>query len=209
MSIATLTYSFTDNTTPVDPPAPSGDPLDATTLNAIIAKINAIIAAGNAFAGTIIAFGGASAPAGFLACDGSAISRTTYADLFTAIGTTWGVGDGSTTFNLPDLRGAFLRGTSTHGTNTMADGNAFAGPLVGSFENDQMQGHYHQAAAAQASGGASIWSPEYWSASRSDTLSDVTEQLVQEPTNDGTNGAPRSGDETRPFNAGILYCIKY
>ena len=56
-------------------------------------------------AGTMILFGGTSTPSGWFWCDGSAYSRTTYAALFAAIGTTWGVGDGSTTFNVPDLRG--------------------------------------------------------------------------------------------------------
>ena len=55
--------------------------------------------------GSILLFGGASAPSGFFMCDGTAISRTTYSVLFAVIGTTYGVGDGSTTFNLPDLRG--------------------------------------------------------------------------------------------------------
>lgn len=63
--------------------------------------------------GIILAYGGSSAPAGFLLCDGSAVSRTTYADLFAAIGTTWGVGDGSTTFNVPDLRGRSVVGSGT------------------------------------------------------------------------------------------------
>ena len=49
-------------------------------------------------------------PTGFLECDGSAISRTTYADLFAVVGTVWGVGDGTTTFNLPNTLGEFLRG---------------------------------------------------------------------------------------------------
>lgn len=53
--------------------------------------------------GSIIPFGGTSLPAGYLACDGSAVSRTTYADLFSVIGTTWGAGDGSTTFNVPNF----------------------------------------------------------------------------------------------------------
>lgn len=56
-------------------------------------------------AGFMQAFGGSSAPSGWLECDGSAVSRTTYSDLFSAIGTTWGAGNGSTTFNVPDLRG--------------------------------------------------------------------------------------------------------
>jgi microcystin-dependent protein len=55
-------------------------------------------------AGIVMPFAGATAPDGWLICDGSAVSRTTYADLFTAIGTTFGVGDGSTTFNLPGIR---------------------------------------------------------------------------------------------------------
>jgi microcystin-dependent protein len=56
-------------------------------------------------AGTIVAFAGATAPPGWLLCDGSAVSRAMYASLFAAIATTYGAGDGSTTFNLPDLRG--------------------------------------------------------------------------------------------------------
>jgi len=55
--------------------------------------------------GSIMMFGGSSAPSGYLLCDGSAVSRTTYADLFTAIGTTYGTGDGSTTFNVPNVKG--------------------------------------------------------------------------------------------------------
>jgi microcystin-dependent protein len=56
-------------------------------------------------AGTISAFGGEQAPSGWLLCDGTAVSRTTYAPLFAALATKWGAGDGSATFNLPDLRG--------------------------------------------------------------------------------------------------------
>lgn len=56
-------------------------------------------------AGAVLAYAGASAPAGWLLCDGSAVSRAAYADLFTAIGTAFGVGDGVSTFNVPDMRG--------------------------------------------------------------------------------------------------------
>ena len=56
-------------------------------------------------AGSISMYAGSTAPTGYLLCDGSAVSRTTYADLFTAIGTTYGVGDGSTTFNVPNVNG--------------------------------------------------------------------------------------------------------
>jgi hypothetical protein len=71
---------------------------------------NAVNAGGGNPVGTIQIYPGASAPAGWLICDGSGISRSTYSDLFAAIGTTYGSGDGATTFNLPDLVGKFVRG---------------------------------------------------------------------------------------------------
>ena len=68
-------------------------------------------------AGTVNPFAGSSAPSGWLLCDGrsTGISRTTYADLFAVIGTTYGTGDGSTTFNLPDLRGRVIAGVDNMG----------------------------------------------------------------------------------------------
>lgn len=65
--------------------------------------------------GTLAGYGGASAPSGWLLCDGSAISRTTYASLYAAVGTAYGVGDGSTTFNIPDLRGRMIVGQDDMG----------------------------------------------------------------------------------------------
>ena len=62
--------------------------------------------------GTVAAFAGSTAPAGWLLCDGSAVSRTAYADLFAVIGTTYGAGNGSTTFALPDLRGRVAAGAN-------------------------------------------------------------------------------------------------
>lgn len=66
-------------------------------------------------AGMISAYAGSSAPTGWLLCYGQAISRTTYADLYSAIGTTYGTGDGSTTFNVPDLRGRVPAGKDNMG----------------------------------------------------------------------------------------------
>ncbi|NBO26841.1 MAG: tail fiber protein [Actinobacteria bacterium] len=66
--------------------------------------------------GTVLPFAGSTAPEGWLLCDGSAINRTTYATLFAVTSTTYGTGDGSTTFNLPDMRGVFPRGQGTNGT---------------------------------------------------------------------------------------------
>ena len=71
---------------------------------------NLLAAVASVPTGSIQAYGGAAAPTGYVLCDGSAISRTTYSDLFTAIGTSYGVGNGSTTFNVPDLKGKFPRG---------------------------------------------------------------------------------------------------
>ena len=80
--------------------------------------------------GTVLDFAGTTAPAGYLLCDGSAVSRTTYATLFNAIGTTWGVGDGATTFNVPDLRRRTAVGSG--GTATATLGNS-----VGNIGGDE------------------------------------------------------------------------
>lgn len=69
--------------------------------------------------GFIVAYGGAAAPAGWLMCDGAAISRTTYAALFATIGVTYGGGDGSTTFNTPNLQQRFPLGKATAGTGSV------------------------------------------------------------------------------------------
>jgi microcystin-dependent protein len=85
------------------------------TLSATVATLQGSIGADSVPPGTISAFGGQAAPAGWLLCDGSAVKRTDYPGLFTAIGTTWGAGDG-TTFNVPDLRGRGLFAASASGT---------------------------------------------------------------------------------------------
>jgi microcystin-dependent protein len=76
----------------------------------LMADIKVFATSSTAPTGALQGFAGASAPAGWLICDGSAVSRTTYATLFAAIGSTWGAGDGNTTFNLPDYRGKVLVG---------------------------------------------------------------------------------------------------
>ena len=81
--------------------------------------------------GIIMPFAGATTPAGWLLCDGSAISRTTYSSLFTALGTTHGAGDGSTTFNLPDLRGRTIAGKDDMGGAQQDFNNSVAGVAAG------------------------------------------------------------------------------
>jgi phage-related tail fiber protein len=106
--------------------------------------------AGLAPSGSIVAFGGSVAPDGWLICDGSTLSRTQYASLFSAIGVAHGSGDGVTTFNLPDYQGLFLRGVD-HGngidpdaaTRTAARPGGNAGDQVGSLEGDAYATHDH------------------------------------------------------------------
>jgi microcystin-dependent protein len=93
--------------------------------------------------GTILPFGGVTAPAGWLLCDGSAVSRTVYANLYSAIGSVWGTGDGSSTFHLPDLRGRFIRGRDggvardpDRTTRTAANSGGNTGDNVGSVQDN-------------------------------------------------------------------------
>ena len=91
----------------------------------------------------------ASPPGGFLLCDGSAVSRATYAGLFAAIGTTYGAGDGSTTFNLPDARDRFLRGEDD-GTNTSTGDVGGANTHAHGAGSLQADSHQHGAGTLQA-----------------------------------------------------------
>ena len=154
--------------------------------------------------GSIVAYAGSSVPTGYLSCDGSAVSRTTYSDLYSAIGTTWGSGDGSSTFNLPDLRAMFLRGTGTHGTANMAKGTDFSAPAVGTIEDDQMQDHKHQTIMSpgtsyQTYSSYAIGNNAYGTTYNFNTTA---------PLEINSQGTPRTGDETRPVNAAVLFIIK-
>lgn len=114
-----------------------GDPasnLQATPKQYVDAKIGA-----PAVAGFIGMWGGASVPAGWLLCDGAAVSRTTYAALWTAIGTTHGAGNGSTTFNVPDLRGRVPVGSGQGvGLTNRNPGNKFGGELLQAHVHPQV-----------------------------------------------------------------------
>ena len=81
-------------------------------------------------AGTVIAYAGSTAPEGFITCNGAAVSRTTYSALFTAIGTLYGEGDGTSTFNLPDLTGRVVQGSATAGTALAAGLPNITGQLL-------------------------------------------------------------------------------
>ena len=94
--------------------------------------------------GTLLDFAGTSAPTGFLPCNGSAVSRTTYAGLFAAIGVTWGSGDGSTTFNVPDFSRRTAVGSGGTGTGVL--GNAVGnvgGAETHSLSSSELASHNH------------------------------------------------------------------
>lgn len=88
--------------------------------------------------GTIAMFGGSSAPDGWLLCNGAAVSRSTYSDLFSAIGTTYGAGNGSTTFNLPDLAGKFPLGSDSANAR-----GATGGAAAVTLTTEQIPAHTH------------------------------------------------------------------
>ena len=95
--------------------------------------------------GIVVAYAKAGLPTGWLLCDGSAVSRTTYADLFSVIGTTYGTGDGSTTFNLPNLNANFvIRGNSTVASSTAGGIPNVTGTFSGSKTKQTYSGPFYQ-----------------------------------------------------------------
>jgi microcystin-dependent protein len=132
--------------------------------------------------GAVMSFAMNAAPTGWLECDGAAVSRTTYSALFTAIGTTFGTGDGSTTFNLPNLRGEFVRGWD-HGRG-VDSGRSF-----GSAQSDDLKAHTHTVPFNDSGAGVCI----------ADAVGSATSTV-----DTGSTG----GAETRPRNIALLYAIK-
>lgn len=96
--------------------------------------------------GAVLAFAGTSVPNGWLECNGGQVSRTTYSALFSVLGTLYGVGDGSTTFNLPELRGEFIRGyDNARGVDVSRS--------LGSWQDDSFESHTHSAATMSGAQG--------------------------------------------------------
>jgi hypothetical protein len=156
-------------------------------------------------AGAVMAFAAGTAPEGFLLCDGAAVGRAQYAHLFAAIGTAYGDGDGSTTFNLPDMRDAFIRGAG--GSN---------GAALGTRQMDaapNITGYVHEIVLRKTGGqGGALWK------SGGSANADVA-------GTDGANGGYRNisidasrssasygrdgATEVRPTNYSMHYYIKY
>lgn len=153
----------------------------ATLISNLTASVNNLIAAGGSPSGSVSFFASNTAPSGYLKANGAAVSRTAYASLFAVIGTTFGGGDGVTTFTLPDLRGEFLRGwDDSRGVDS--------GRVFGSSQADDFKSHTHAVlvnSGQLGSGGGSNY-------------------LGQSNLSGATGGT-----ETRPRNVALLACIKY
>lgn len=161
---------------------------------------------------TIHAFAGTSAPDGWAMCDGSEVSRTDNAALFAAIGETYGVGDGSTTFNLPDMRGEFLRGLDNMGTAAGARGKDVDGTArtVGQAQSHAFGSHNHQVyGTSVANSDGSVQTTQ-----RARSLGGQNTNLGGYGYRNtfGVSGAQivqnTGGTETRPANMAINYIIK-
>ena len=141
-------------------------------------------------AGTVDHFANITAPNGFLECNGQAVNRTTYAELFSAIGALYGVGDGSTTFNVPDLRGEFIRGWDNgRGVDL--------GRVLGSGQTDDFKNHTHL---------SNVDTPDLNIASSQDGAGQSRQApYARTPTKIGSTG----GIETRPRNLSLMPCIKF
>ena len=160
-------------------------------------------------AGAILAFVNSSAPPGYLKANGAAVSRVTYARLFERIGTFYGAGNGTTTFNLPDLRGCFIRG--------LDEGvGRDPGRALGTIQESQNLSHTHVASsdaqgehthALVKSAGSNNTAGGYVSPANAGNATVNTEPAGRH-THTITVQAS-GGNESRPVNIALIYCIKY
>ena len=151
------------------------------TLGVTTPQINA----GN-IVGEVAFFARNTAPEGWLKANGAAVSRTTYSALFAEIGTTYGSGDGSTTFELPDMRGEFPRGWD--------DGRGVdSGRSFGTAQTDEFKSHTHGVDVSVQN-----------TSNPADTAARIATGFLR--FKDTTS---RGGVETRPRNIALLACIKF
>jgi microcystin-dependent protein len=168
--------------------------------------------------GMLAHFAMATPPDGWLKRNGAAVSRSTYSALFAKLGTLYGAGDGSTTFNLPDDRGSFDRGWSDNGS-------VDAGRAFGSKQDFMNASHIHSATAASAGSHnhtSSIEREKITAATVTDpgsgnaVLGDINTDGIQTVTSSTAPAhthtitvAASGGVEARPYNGAYLACIKY
>ena len=158
--------------------------------------------------GTVLYFAGSAAPAGWLKANGAAVSRTVYAALFAAIGTTYGAGDFRNTFNLPDLRGEFIRGWDNgRGVDTPRS--------IGSAQVDAVRQHYHGIGYISPNNDDGAFVVRNWATTEQQTLQFINGngnsaiRTLSASSNLGTtNAIDESAGETRPRNVALLAIIK-
>ena len=151
--------------------------------------------------GTLSMYAGASAPVGYLICDGSAVSRTTYSDLFAITSTVYGTGDGSTTFNLPDLRQRFPMGVAASGT-----GNALAA-TGGSIDHTHTIAHTHQVDPPNTTSSAPSATVAATNLTGSAASTTHTHDVNIAEFTSGASSAANSGSANPPFIA-VNFIIK-
>lgn len=189
--------------------------LNSVTANKIadgsvtVAKLVAEIQRGLEPVGTIGEYAGDDTPAGWLECNGIPINRQSYATLFEVIGVRFGAGDGTNTFNTPDLQGRFLRGVDgtagrdpNSATRTSMNFGGAAGNLVGSVEDDSFVVENPNGVITSQSGGAVPYGLP--SAGTVGTANPITVNGYIRSTTPSNRGL-----ETRPQNAYVRYLIKF
>lgn len=175
---------------------------------------------GSVPSGSMSAYGaGTTDPTGWFLCDGRAVSRTTYSALFTAIGTAYGSGDGSTTFNIPDLRGRTIFGADNMGTGQGAASRFTANNTLGATAQGEYthtltsgesgvavhahtaSGHVHTITCTESNtGSASTWYPEATDATGGQTLTSVPQtNNAADTINNATGASAGSGHNTIPL----------
>jgi len=175
--------------------------------------------------GSIIAYTVGVSPPGWRICDGSEVHRYAYAKLFNVIGTTFGAGDGETTFNLPNYQGAFLRGTGTDPTF-----GVYSGPAANQLQQHATQTHKHDASTNIIDPGHSHTQntvnddfnnsgtyPNYQTPSfaKYDSAGSITWPNINRSTTGITatttvanSTTSVNANETRPYNYGVYWIIK-
>ena len=218
LTVGSTYYVGTDGgktlTKPQDYPFELGTAVSTT-------RINFLLKEDPTPAGTVIPYSIATAPEGYILCNGADVSRTTHARLFGIVGETYGSGDGSTTFGLPELRAEFIRGLDlSRGVDsgraigsTQADATAVNGLATVSDGE-----HYHAIYASDSPGG----SPESYYVIKSNATNTFLTRGPREINNNrnpltGLSGIQDAGlhthgltgdTETRPANVALAYCIK-
>jgi len=163
--------------------------------------------------GTVMAYMGTTAPDGWMLCNGAAISRSVYSALFSVIGVASGSGNGTSTFNVPDLRGRFLRGVDGSagfdpdaGSRTPNLPGGATGNNVGSLQNDGFETHSHTMTSPLFSINDAV---NHLQLTITTQVSNASNYANGRTTTTNTSINTTGGNETRPVNVYVNYIIKY